>query len=63
MVVRSCPAQVVLNGLNIRVPEAQLAREIGTHTGGTDYIGLIERVLDQLVLDCQYTRCTRRTIR
>lgn len=48
-------AQVVLNGLNIRVPEAQLAREIGTHTGGTDYIGLIERVLDQRVPDCQYT--------
>lgn len=48
-------AQVVLNGLNIRVPEAQLAREIGTHTGGTDYIGLIERVLDQRASHLQYT--------
>lgn len=48
-------AQVVLNGLGLKVPEAQLAREIGTHTGGTDYIGLIERVLDQRVPDCQYT--------
>lgn len=48
-------AQVVLNGLNIKVPEAQLAREIGTHTGGTDYIGLIERVLDQKIPDLQYT--------
>lgn len=48
-------AQVVLNGLGLTVPEAQLAREIGTHTGGTDYIGLIERVLDQRVPDCQYT--------
>lgn len=48
-------AQVVLNGMGIRVPEAQLAREIGTHTGGTDYIGLIERVLDQKVPDYQYT--------
>lgn len=45
----------MLNGLQIRVPEAQLAREIGNHTGGTDYIGLIERVLDQKVPDYQYT--------
>lgn len=48
-------AQVVLNGLGLKVPEAQLAREVGTHTGGTDHIGLIERVLDQKVPDYQYT--------
>ena len=48
-------AQVVLNGLGLKVPESQLAREIGTHTGGTDYIGLIEHVLDQRVGHMQYT--------
>lgn len=37
--------QVVLNSKGVHVTEAQLAREIGTHTGGTDYIGLISPVL------------------
>ena len=39
--------QVVLNSLGIHVPEQQLAREIGTHTGGTDYIGLITPILNR----------------
>lgn len=48
-------AQVVLDGAGLKVPEATLAREIGTHTGGTDHIGLIERVLDVRVPQAQYT--------
>ncbi|WP_081205157.1 C39 family peptidase [Prescottella equi] len=48
-------AQVVLNSRGIHVDESVLAREIGTHIGGTDYIGLIERVLDQRVPDARYT--------
>ncbi len=47
--------QVVLNSLGINIPEAQLAREIGTHTGGTDHIGLIERILDQRAPQHRYT--------
>ncbi|WP_458681958.1 C39 family peptidase [Prescottella equi] len=47
--------QVVLNSRGIHVDESALAREIGTHTGGTDHIGLIERVLDQRVPDARYT--------
>lgn len=47
--------QVVLNSLGINIPESQLAREIGTHTGGTDHIGLIERVLDQRAPHHRYT--------
>lgn len=48
-------AEIVLNSKGIHVPEATLAREIGTHTGGTDYVGLIERVLDTRVPQAQYT--------
>lgn len=48
-------AQVVLNGLGIKVPEAQLAREIGTTVNGTDYIGLIERSLDTRIPTASYT--------
>lgn len=48
-------AQVVLNGRGIIVPEATLAREIGTSVNGTDYIGLIERILDVRVPDARYT--------
>jgi predicted chitinase len=47
--------QVILNSRNITVAERDLAREMGTHTGGTDYIGLIERVLDRVLPDARYT--------
>jgi Peptidase_C39 like family len=39
-------AQVVLSSRGRNVDEATLARECQTHTGGTDNVGLIERVLD-----------------
>ncbi|MFB7853824.1 C39 family peptidase [Rhodococcus qingshengii] len=48
-------AQVVLNSRGINVAESTLAREMGTTTNGTDYIGLIERVLDQRVPNARYT--------
>lgn len=48
-------AQVVLNSRGIHVDEAQLAREIGTTWNGTDFVGLIERVLDARVPDARYT--------
>lgn len=47
--------QVVLNSRGIVMREADLAREIGTTTNGTDYVGLIERVLDRVTRDAQYT--------
>lgn len=48
-------AQVVLNSRGIIMRESDLAREIGTTTRGTDYVGLIERVLDRVTPDAQYT--------
>ncbi|QFG09413.1 endolysin [Mycobacterium phage Yuna] len=47
--------QVVLNTRGLIVPEATLAREIGTTVRGTDYVGLIERILDLRVPDARYT--------
>ncbi|ALA48119.1 endolysin [Mycobacterium phage Phlei] len=47
--------QVALNSRGIVVPEATLAAEIGTTTRGTDYVGLIERVLDRRVPEAKYT--------
>ena len=55
--------QIVLNGLGIRVPEATLAGEIeaienpgrGDDKDGTDYIGLIEQVMDRRVPQKQFT--------
>lgn len=47
--------QVVLDSRGVRLAEADLAREIGTTTAGTDFIGLIERVLDKKVCDARYT--------
>ncbi|ASR85914.1 lysin A [Mycobacterium Phage Niklas] len=47
--------QVVLNSRGLIVPEATLAREIGTTVRGTDYVGLIERILDLRVPDARYT--------
>src|SRR3954453_17688649 len=46
--------QVVLNSRGIYVAERDLARSIGTHTGGTDYVGLIERDLDTRVPQAGY---------
>ena len=46
--------QVVLNSRGIFVAERDLALSIGTHTGGTDYVGLIERDLDRRVPDAGY---------
>ncbi|WP_395308322.1 C39 family peptidase [Mycobacterium sp. AMU20-3851] len=47
--------QVVLNSRGIREAEGDLARAIGTTTAGTDFIGLIERVLDKKIPDARYT--------
>lgn len=55
--------QVVLNGLGLRVAESQLAAEIeeienpgrGDDRDGTDYIGLIEQVLDRRAPQARYT--------
>ncbi|MFF0816645.1 C39 family peptidase [Rhodococcus sp. NPDC003318] len=47
--------QVVLNSRGILVDESVLASEIGTTWNGTDYVGLIERVLDVRVPDARYT--------
>ncbi|QDK01132.1 endolysin [Mycobacterium phage Purky] len=46
--------QVVLNSRGIIKAESDLARQIGTTTRGTDYVGLIERVLDAIVPDARY---------
>jgi predicted chitinase len=48
-------AQVVLNSRGIIASETDLIREIGTTVNGTDYVGLIERVLDVRVPDARYT--------
>lgn len=48
-------AQVVLSSRGIKAAEVDLARSIGTHTGGTDYVGLIERELDKRVPAAKYT--------
>lgn len=48
-------AQIVLKVRGIDVSEAQLARECGTTTGGTDHIRLIERVLDRRLPEANYT--------
>lgn len=47
--------QVVLNSRGIFVDEGTLARELGTTTNGTDYIGQIERALDRRVPEANYT--------
>ncbi len=46
--------QIVLNSRGVKVAESVLAREIGTHTGGTNHIGLIEAVLDTRVPAAKY---------
>jgi predicted chitinase len=47
--------QVVLNTRGIHAAERDLAREMGTHTGGTDHIGLIEKVLDRHLPEAKYS--------
>jgi predicted chitinase len=47
--------QVVLNSRGIIRSEADLAHALGTTTGGTNYVGLIERELDRSVPDANYT--------
>ncbi len=47
--------QVVLNSRGIIRSEDDLIRQIGTTVNGTDYVGLIERVLDVIVPDARYT--------
>jgi hypothetical protein len=46
--------QVCLNGQGVFVSEQELANAMGTDTGGTDYIGLLEAQLDRFVPDRQY---------
>ena len=47
--------QIVLNAKGIRVPEADLARFIGTHVGGTDHVQMIEqRALDKYLPQADY---------
>ncbi|QFP94817.1 lysin A [Mycobacterium phage Marshawn] len=47
--------QVVLQARGLFVAEGSLAKEIGTTVRGTDYVGLIERILDLRVPDARYT--------
>lgn len=47
--------QVILNSRNIIVSEDELAKKIGTTFNGTDFVGLIERVLDVRVPEANYT--------
>jgi hypothetical protein len=48
-------AQVALSCRGIYEDESVLANECGTHTGGTDYVGLIENCLDPRLPDANYT--------
>lgn len=47
-------AQVVLNGRSIFYSEDDLIRRIGTDEDGTDYVGLIEPVLNGFLPEAQY---------
>jgi len=46
--------EVVLDALGKRYSEDTLIRMIGTHTGGTDYVGLIERALNRILPEAKY---------
>lgn len=48
-------AQIILAIRGQGVPEATLAGECGTHTGGTDSVLLIERCLDSRIPEARYT--------
>lgn len=47
--------QIVLNALGINVSESELIARIGTTERGTDYVGLIERYLDDRTPNAKYT--------
>ena len=47
-------AQIVLNTRGVQVSEADLARQLGTTTAGTNYIGLIEKVLNNYLPGANY---------
>lgn len=47
--------QTILNSKNRFVQESVLAQEIGTTWNGTDFVGLIERVLDRRAPEANYT--------
>lgn len=47
--------QMILNSRGIVRSESDLALEIGTHRGGTDYVGLIEMALDRYLPNARYT--------
>ena len=48
--------QIVLSAKGIRVPEADLAKFIGTHVGGTDHVQMIEqRALDKYLPEAGYS--------
>lgn len=47
--------QVVLNSRGIQASETDLIHEIGTTVNGTNYVGLVERVLDERLPDARYT--------
>ena len=55
--------QVVLNSRGIYVAERDLARSIGTHTGGTDYVGLMSKTWTGGCRRRGTCRSTCRTIR
>lgn len=46
--------QVVLNNRGIIRSEQNLAVELGTHTGGTDHIGQVQRTLNKALPDAKY---------
>lgn len=48
--------QVVLNGHGIRETEKSLAAQLGTHTGGTDHVGLFPGVLNKYTNAGYYSR-------
>lgn len=45
---------VIRSKTNALIGEAQLGRELGTHTGGTDYIGQFPRVLNRYLAGADY---------
>lgn len=45
---------VIRSKTNTLISEAQLGRELGTHTGGTDYIGQFPRVLNRYLAGADY---------
>jgi len=51
-------AQMCLSNRGIHVDEAQLARECGTHEGGTDHLGLIAPVMNNYIHDADYVVVT-----